>query len=61
MDHYAAQRLLYEEVPASADELSDEEEEGASVRSTYIPHLKFEPRDIRRRLCQRHFVRRSGS
>ncbi|KAL1754824.1 hypothetical protein FB107DRAFT_291391 [Schizophyllum commune] len=26
MDHYAAQRLLYEEVPASADELSDEEE-----------------------------------
>ncbi|KAL1714067.1 hypothetical protein EV715DRAFT_266871 [Schizophyllum commune] len=27
MDHYAAQRLLYEEVPASADELSDEEEE----------------------------------
>lgn len=37
MDHYAAQRLLYEEVPASADELSDEEEEGASVRSTHIP------------------------
>ncbi|KAL1686977.1 hypothetical protein GGG16DRAFT_63278 [Schizophyllum commune] len=31
MDHYAAQRLLYEEVPASADELSDEEEEGARL------------------------------
>ncbi|KAL1761213.1 hypothetical protein FB107DRAFT_255088 [Schizophyllum commune] len=30
MDHYAAQRLLYEEVPASADELSDEEEEETS-------------------------------
>ncbi|KAL1658648.1 hypothetical protein GGF50DRAFT_92491, partial [Schizophyllum commune] len=27
MDHYASQRPLYEEVPASADELSDEEEE----------------------------------
>ncbi|KAI5833065.1 TPR-like protein [Schizophyllum commune Tattone D] len=26
MDHYASQRPLYEEVPASADELSDEEE-----------------------------------
>ena len=59
MDYYAAQRLLYEEVPASADELSDEEE-GASVRLTHIPHLNFERRDIRR-LCQRRFVRRRVS
>ena len=38
MDHYAAQRLLYEEVPASADELSDEEEEGATgKRNAHAP------------------------
>ncbi|KAL1699651.1 hypothetical protein EV121DRAFT_295947, partial [Schizophyllum commune] len=40
MDHYAAQRLLYEEMPASADEPSDEEEDASGLAHDWDQQLE---------------------